>query len=78
MLKEVEVIAYFNLEGHARPYKLRVESDEGLINVNIDRILKENKMFRSVNYICECEMHGRVKEIEIFYKYEDLKWYVRT
>lgn len=77
--KTIEVIALFDKKGIPRPYKFRVEDNEGTWAVyKFDSVLfrKKETVNKSSNIIVRCKgnMDGLLKEYELKYDVQNTKW----
>ena len=76
-MKEIEVIASYNLKGYIKPHRFRLTTeDESLLVVNIDRILfsEKDRKGETIKYRCECVMHQRKKYVDIYFYRDKMKW----
>lgn len=77
--KAIEIIAFFDTKGMPRPYRFRVENDEGeLIVYQVDSVLfrKKEVVNEIANIIVRCRgnMDGVMKEYELKYDVKNTRW----
>lgn len=77
--KPVEVIALFDKNGMPRPYKFRIEDNEGVwIVYKVDSVLfrKKETVNKLSNIIVRCKgnMDGAIKEYELKYDVTNTRW----
>jgi len=81
--KPVEVITYTNRKGMMKPYKIRLTDETGeyrafKINsiIKID-VIKEYKNPKKIKYYCSIIVDNNIKNIELLYNAEIMKWSIK-
>lgn len=80
IMKEIEMIAYFECEGTPTPLKYRIEGEEGKHVVSVEKILwhQEDKRAgnRMLTYLCQSNFCGVMRQYELRYETQSLKWFL--
>ncbi len=81
MLKEIEMIAYFQRQGMPEPLRYRIADEEGALQVvHVDRILwkKEDKRAGNlmVTYACQSLFDGVERRYELRYEAGTFRWFL--
>ncbi|MGL4108303.1 hypothetical protein [Clostridium sp. LP20] len=84
-LKEIEMIAEFNLEGNIRPIRFRVHECDEPVVVKIDKLLGVTKIkprgalykIKTV-FKCRCIFRDMCKDMDIIYETDTYKWYLKS
>ena len=81
MMKEIEMIAYFQKEGLPVPLRYRIANEEGELQViGVDRVLwrKEDKRAGNLmlTYACQSEWGGIERRYELRYEAATFRWYL--
>jgi len=79
MSKNVDMICRFDKNGKIRPMKFRMQVEDELIVVNIDKILAVTEIKKDVNYKdiiykCKCIYSNTYKIINITFNNKTNKW----
>lgn len=81
IMKEIEMIAYFQFEGTPTPLKYRIVDEEGSGRViQVDKVIWQQEDKRAGNrmltYLCQSCMAGILRQYELRYETQSLKWYL--
>lgn len=81
VMKPIEIIAWFTVEGKPRPIKFRmVDDSDSYITVKVDRIIdqKEEKLAgnRMILFVCESIIGNIERVYEIKYELNTCRWFL--
>ena len=79
MNKPIEVIATHDEEGHVRPYRFRLETDESSkLTFQVSRIIdkREEKRMGTTYLIFICRVDHASKDFELKFDKMNCKWYM--
>ena len=80
IMKPIEVIASFSLEGKPTPIKFKTNDQNGSITVRVDRIVDRSDEKIAGNpmllFLCESCIDDVQKRYEIKYEVATCKWYL--
>ena len=81
-MRDIEVIAWFDLEGNITPLKFKLPSDgeAGNITVEIDQVINKTKDGFAGNtmivFECQSMIKDTLKRYQIKYEVEKQKWFL--
>lgn len=81
VMKPVDMIAHFPMDGLPRPMRFHVKDENGeYLAINIDRVLtrSEEKVGREIwlLYRCECIVNDKKRLAEFKYENRTCRWYL--
>lgn len=82
LMKEIEVIAYFNLKGLPNPIRFRIDSPETSSQevISIDSILNIEQTKKAgvlmLRYDCQGIVNGLMKPFQLVYETTKYRWYL--
>lgn len=81
MMKPIEVLAWFSIEGAPRPLRFKLQGDYDEVHVyKVEQILhrSEEKLAgnRMLIYRCQSEIEGTQRLFELKYEPNTYKWYL--
>lgn len=78
MMKPIEMIAWFTMEGVPIPLKFRVRENEEWRTIKVDDVChKDYKYSEGIHihtFICQSLLNGMLRKYEVVYEHETCKW----
>lgn len=81
IMKEIEMIAYFQKEGMPEPLRYRIADEQGELQVvHVDRVLWKKEDKRAGNlmltYACQSAFDGVERRYELRYEAGTFRWFL--
>lgn len=74
-MQEVKVMAVFGGDGPPQPVRFKIETEDGCINVNVDRVGRcQHRAFFFI-YECSSLVAGTRNDYKLQYEKDTYKWY---
>ena len=80
MMAPIEMIAKFTVKGQPRPVKFRIEQENALQEIKVDRIVAQEEERLAGNrmlvYRCQSMLCGVERQYELKYEVASCRWYL--
>ena len=72
--KEIEIVAYFDIDGSIKPLKFRLEEDDTYKVIKIEKVISTQLEDKMLIFKCSTTIGEREKVFEIKYDIENFTW----
>lgn len=73
--KQIEVIAYYDLQENLKPLRFKIEDEYGgSKTVSVEHSIVKSKNVRIVEFICNVLINGQKHQCEIWFYINEFRW----